>query len=298
MKTIITGGNGLIGKYLQQILDGVYLGKKDFDLTKIEDVIKMYETHTPDNVIHLAARVGGIADNIKYPLDYYEENIIMNTNVVKYARIFNVKKLVSTLSSCAYPDYSEVYPMNETFVHNGIPYINNLGYGYAKRMMGVHIGISKRLGYNYSYIIPSNLYGEYESGDTTRKHFIGSLLDKINDAIKNSNNHITLFGDGTPLRQFTFAKDVAEIIKMILDNDVKEDFNVTTPENLSVDEMARIALRITNSEHLEIRYDNTKPNGQYRKDIDDSKFYKIFPDYKFTSYHDGLRRTYKSLIGE
>lgn len=295
MKILVTGGSGLVGTYLQKEVDAIYISSADYNLTNESEVIKMFTDHNPDIVIHLAAKVGGIMDNIANPFSYYEDNVLINTYLVKYSRIFKVKKFVGALSSCIYPDISDHYPLIESDLHKDLPNENNFGYGYAKRLLGVHIDIAKKFGYNYSYIIPSNLYGEYEHGDTSRKHFVGALLDKIIIANKNGDNKITLFGDGSPLRQFTFAKDIAEIIKLIIKYDIKENMNLSTDENLSIDALARLALKSTNSEHLEIEYDTTKPNGQYRKDISMSTFKEIFPNYKFTSYIDGIQKTYQAI---
>jgi len=268
MKIVVTGGSGLVGKYLQQFTDGVFLNSSQYDLTKEREVSQMFMDHQPDVVIHLAAKVGGIMDNITYPFEYYEDNLLMNTYMVKYARMYNVQKFVGVLSSCIFPDVVDHYPMVEEDMHKDLPNINNYGYGYAKRVLGVHIDIAKKQGLNYSYVTPSNLYGEFEHGDVSRKHFVGALLEKIHTAKQNGHDHITLFGDGTPLRQFTFARDIAEILNMIVKYDIKENLNLSTDANLTIDQMARMALEATDSQHLRIEYDTTKPNGQYRKDID------------------------------
>jgi GDP-L-fucose synthase len=298
MKIVVTGGTGLVGRYLQQYVDAVYLSSKDYDLTNDKEVYRMYAEHKPDVVVHLAARVGGIIDNISYPFEYYEDNLLMNTYLIKYARTFNVKKFVGVLSSCIFPDISDHYPMLEEDLHNGMPTATNFGYGYAKRVMGVHIDIARKQGLNFNYIIPSNLYGEYEHGDVSKKHFVGALLEKIYHAEKNGDGYITLFGDGTPLRQFTFAKDVAEIIDLVVKYDIKENLNVTVPENLSIHQMAQMALEATNNTNLEIKYDTSKPNGQMQKDISPEKLLKIFPNYKFTSYIKGIQQTYNTLYGQ
>jgi len=298
MKIVVTGGSGLVGKYLQQYVDAVYLSSKDFDLTIEADVMQMYSVHKPDVVIHLAAKVGGIMDNIKYPFEYYEQNLLMNTYLVKHARIFGVKKFIGVLSSCIFPDVVNHYPMVEEDMHRDLPNANNYGYGYAKRVLGVHIDIARKEGLNYSYVIPSNLYGEFEHGDVSRKHFVGALLEKIHTAKQNGDNRIILFGDGTPLRQFTFAKDVAEILDMIVKHDVKENLNISTPSNFTIDFMAREALEAADAQYLRIVYDTSKPNGQYRKDIDTTKFKNIFPNYKFTSYIQGIKQTYNKLYGQ
>jgi len=298
MKILVTGGSGLVGKYLQQFTDGIFISSKDYDLTNETDVVRMFLTHKPDVVIHLAAKVGGIMENINYPFDYYEQNLLMNTHMIKWSRECKVKKFVGVLSSCIFPDFSDHYPMLEEDLHQGMPTATNFGYGYAKRVMGVHIDIARKQGLNYSYIIPSNLYGEFEHGDANKKHFVGALLEKIYQANKNGDDHITLFGDGTPSRQFTYAKDVAEILDLITIYDVKENLNVTVPENLTIDQMARLALEATNSTHLEIRYDSSKPNGQIRKDISAEKLLNKFPNYEFTPYVEGIKQTYNTLYGQ
>ena len=299
MSILVTGGTGLVGKYLQQyIKDGIYLGSRDYDLTKEDQVIAMYEKYRPSVVIHLAAKVGGIEDNIAHPFEHYEENLLMNTFMVKYARLFKVDKFVGALSSCIYPDVVKRYPLKEEDLHKDLPNENNFGYGYAKRVLGCHIDIAKKQGLNYSYIIPSNLYGEFEHGDVSRKHFVGALLEKIHVAKQQANDSITLFGDGTPLRQFTFAKDVAEILDLIIKDDIQENLNVSTPSNTTIDFMAREALEATDSQDIRIIYDTSKPNGQMRKDIDTAKFKNIFSNYEFTPYIKGIKQTYNTLYGQ
>jgi len=292
---LITGGSGLVGTYLKDYVNGIFVSSKDYNLTIESEVIRMYEDYKPEVIIHLAARVGGIIDNINYPFEYLEDNILMNTFLLKYARLYKVKKFLGILSSCIYPDYSDTYPLKESYLHKDLPNENNFGYGYAKRLLGVHIDIAKKQGLNYSYIIPSNLYGEFESGDLSRKHFVGALLDKIITANKNGDSSITLFGDGSPLRQFTYAKDLAEIIELIIKYDIKENLNVSCNNNMSIDQMARLALKATNSEHLSIIYDESKPNGQYRKDIDTTNFKNIFPSFEFTDYIIGISKVYNKI---
>ena len=298
MKLLVTGGTGLVGKYLQQFTDGIFVNSSQYNLMYEKDVAQMFMDHQPDVVIHLAAKVGGIMDNIANPFQYYEDNLLMNTYMVKYARMYNVKKFVGVLSSCIFPDVVDHYPMVEEDMHKDLPNANNFGYGYAKRVMGCHIDIARKQGLNYSYITPSNLYGEFEHGDISRKHFVGALLEKIHNAKQNGDKSITLFGDGTPLRQFTFAKDVAEILNMIVTYDTKENLNISTPSNFTIDFMAREALEAANAQHLQIIYDMSKPNGQMRKDIDTTKFKNIFPNYEFTSYVKGIKQTYNTLYGQ
>jgi len=295
-KIIVTGGSGLVGNYLKNILpNAVYLSSKDYDLTIQSEVKKMYETHEPDCVVHLAARVGGIFDNIHHPSEYFEQNILMNTFMVKYAQQYGVKKFIGILSSCIFPDVVETYPMKEEDLHLGPPTKTNFSYGMAKRALAVQIdSCNEEYGTEYMYMSPCNLYGESDKDDENKSHFVTALIKKIYLANLNNENHIMLYGDGSPLRQFMHASDMAKIIKIVIEKDIKESFNIATKENISINDIAKIALKATDSEHLEIRYDKTKPNGQMRKDLSIEKFERLIPNYNFINLEDGIREYYKT----
>ena len=257
----------------------------------------MFKDIEPDCVIHLAAKVGGIQDNIANPLAFLEDNLVMNTNVVKTANDRGVNRFIGILSTCIYPDRLEddQYPMTEDLLHAGPPTPTNFGYGYAKRMLGVHLDtIRNSTDKDYFSIIPSNLYSEYDHfGDDTKMHFVTALLKKI----KNSKNGIVpLFGTGSPLRQFIHAEDLAKIIAKcaLSDKDTKTNFNVCCDDSPSIKEIAEEGLKAAGKD-LELQFDPTKPDGQYRKDCDNSKMRELFPDFKFLSLEDGLRRVYNKL---
>jgi len=294
-KILITGGSGLVSNYLKKILpEATYVSSKDFDLTDQNQVIKMYEEIKPTHVVHLAARVGGIFDNIYHPSEYFEENVLMNTFMVKYAREFGVDRFLGVLSSCIFPDVVEHYPMSEDDLHLGPPTKTNFSYGMAKRALAVQIEASnEEHGTKYNYISPCNLYGESDKDEETKSHFVTSLIKKIYLANTNNDDSITLYGDGTPLRQFMHASDVANIIKIILDKDITDSFNLATRENVSITDIAKIALDSTNSNHLKILYDKTKPNGQLRKDLSIDKLNKLIPNYNFISLSEGISDYYK-----
>ena len=130
------------------------------------------------------------------------------------------------------------------------------------------------------YIIPCNLYGEFDKFGDIEGHFVGALIEKIIEAKKNDKNYISLFGDGTPKRQFMHAKDLAKIIKLSIDNKITENFNVATNENYSVAKIAQLALKACNFKDAKIFFDKRMPNGQMRKDIDISKLKKLFQNLK------------------
>jgi GDP-L-fucose synthase len=295
-KVLITGGSGLVGKYLKKILpDAIYVSSKDYDLTTEDGVKLMFLQNKPDVVVHLAARVGGIIDNINHPAEYFTQNVMMNTLMVEYSRRFNVKKFIGILSTCIYPDVARKYPMDETMLHEGPPTITNFSYGYSKRSMGAQIdAYNLQYKLNYQYLIPCNLYGIEDKDDENKSHFIASLIKKINYAKNNNSDNITLFGNGTPLRQFMYAGDFAEIIKQTIQKDIIESFNVATEENLSIKQMAEIALNVTDSENIKIEWDTTKPNGQFRKDVSIDKFKNLFPNFEFTPLSEGIKLVYNS----
>lgn len=299
-RIVVTGGSGLVGSHMQKILpQATYLSRADYDLTIQEEAKQMYSRFRPDCVIHLAARVGGIIDNMKHPYEYFEQNILMNTFVLKYAREAGAKKFLGILSSCIFPDVVNDYPMGEALLHAGPPTQTNFSYGMAKRALAIQIdSCNEEYGTKYNYISPCNLYGESDKTDESKSHFVTALVKKICVANHNGDSCITLYGDGSPMRQFMHAADIANIIKIIIEKDITESFNVATTENMSIDDIARIALRATNSEHLQIIYDKTKPNGQLRKDLNIKKFQSLIPDYKFISLESGIKNYYNVLSVE
>jgi GDP-L-fucose synthase len=142
------------------------------------------------------------------------------------------------------------------------------------------------------------LYGLSEHEDVHTLHFVNALVKKIATAVKNKQDHIVLFGDGSPRRQFIHARDLANIISKTIVNDIKDNFNVSGYDNYSIKEMAEIALSVTNNNHIKINFDTTKPNGQLRKDVDISKFISHFPNFKFTAFEDGVCELYEKYINE
>jgi GDP-L-fucose synthase len=293
-KILITGGSGMVGRSLREIMpNAIYLSSKDCDLTNPIEIENLIKKNKPDIIVHLAAKVGGIIDNINKPAEYFDDNVIMNTLLLKTAYKYNVQKFIGILSTCIYPDTVNEYPMTEEMLHTGAPTHTNFSYGYAKRCLAVQIdAYNKQYGTKYQYITPCNLYGVYDKFDE-RSHFVAALIKKISEAKEKGDKHITLFGSGKPLRQFMNAKDLAKIIVDIIDKDISGNFNVSTTENISIDTISRIALKALDCEYMCIEYDSTKPDGQYRKDVDTSKFIELFPDFKFTSLEDGIREVYQ-----
>lgn len=301
MRILVTGGTGMVGKHLANMLpwpESVFVGSKDYDLTDQVQVEEMFIKYNPTVVVHLAARVGGIQDNIANPIEFLEDNILMNTNVVKTARAYGVKKFIGLLSTCVYPDKVSSYPMDEKDLHNGPPTPTNLGYGYAKRVLGIQLEtIRKNTGLEYYSIIPCNLYSEQDNFEDGKKaHFVTALLKKIKTAVDNGDKKINLLGSGLPIRQFIHAEDLAKIISMCVGRKVNTDFNVAPDASLSIRDIALLALKATDNSHIEVKFDlDRKKDGQFRKDASNKLLRDIFPEFKFTEFEAGLRRAYNNI---
>jgi len=297
---LITGGTGLVGNALQKIYpDAIYVSSKDYDLTKENEVKSMFEKYKPDKVIHLAAKVGGIIENISYPADFVYQNVIMNTLVVHYAYKYNVKKLIGILSNCAYPDIAKSYPLKEGQLYDGPPQSTNFAYAYSKRVLGVQIdSYRKQYGCNFFYVIPCNLYGPHDNFDEKQSHFVAALIRKIHEAKINNRKTIELLGTGRPLRQYLFSEDLAKILLILLKKyDGEGAINIAPKsENSSIAEIAKIALEATDSSNINVVFDKSSPDGQYRKDLSIEKLLGIIGDFKFTPLSDGIKKTYEWYI--
>jgi len=300
MGILVTGGSGLIGTYLKEILpEATYVSSKDFNLINQEEVSLMFKKIKPTTVIHLAALVGGIHHNIQEPVKYFEENILMNTFMLRESFKNNVKHFTGILSSCIYPDEINEFPIKEDKLLIGAPHKDLFSYSYAKRCMAIQIDMyNKKHETKYNYLIPCNLYGEFDKFDPIKGHFVGALIEKLINAKKQSEKTITLFGDGTPFRQFMHAKDVANIIKMMIVNNKFHNMNIATKENYTVDAIAKIALRACDAENISIIYDKNKPNGQMRKDIEISKLNTYFPKFLPIKLEEGIKEIYQKRILE
>lgn len=295
-KVLVTGGSGMVGRSLEAIMpDAIYLSSKDYDLTNEESVWRMLELFRPDAVIHLAAKVGGIIDNINKPAEYFTDNVKMNTMLLDAAYHLGIKRFISILSTCIYPDVCESYPMLETDLHKGPPTLTNFSYGYAKRCLAVQTeAYNKQYGTKYQYLIPCNLYGEHDKyGENS--HFIAALIKKIHIAKRNGDDKIVLFGTGEPLRQFMHSHDLANVIKRCLDEDVYDNMNIATEENLSIKQMAQIALKACEAEHLTIHFDDSYPDGQMRKDVSIDVLKNAIPDFKTIDLYNGIKHTYNYI---
>ena len=296
MKLLVTGGSGAVGKHLQEILPNAVYADSTHDLRDWLATEDLFETHKPTHVVHLAAKVGGIKDNITKPAEYFNDNILINTHVLNMCKMYDVKRFIGILSTCIYPDKVKglefSYPMTEESLFLGPPTPTNFSYAYAKRCLAVHINAhNKQYNTKYNYLIPCNLYSEYDNfEDENKMHFITALLKKI----KTSKKTLNLLGSGIPLRQFMYAGDLARVIKEVLDKDITHSFNVAVSENLTIHNMAHTALK-TLKKDLKIQWSEPELNGQFRKDVCNKKMLSYIPNFKFTSFKKGIKKVYNKI---
>ena len=290
---LVTGGNGLVGRHLNDILPkALYVSSKDYDLIDRYQTDVMLDFYKPNVVINLAAKVGGILDNMNNPVQYLEENTLINTNLLRSCYNHDVDKVISMGSTCMYPDVLDEYPMKEDSIFDGSPPTENFAYAMSKRVMATQIdSYVKEYNKNWSYLIPCNLYGEYDKYEEHHSHFVSALIKKIYEA----ENDVEIWGTGKPLRQFMYAGDLARVIKYIIENNIKGNFNVAPNYVHSIEEITKIGLKACSKEDLKINYNNTKPDGQYRKDVDSSKLMSVLKDFEFTSLEEGIRRVYDNF---
>ncbi len=297
MRILVTGGTGMVGQAISRIDSNheiILVGSADYDLKNSLDSTKMIIDAKPDAIVHLAARVGGIKGNTDYIADFFYDNILINTNVLESARMLGVQKLVSFLSTCVYPD-SAAFPLTPDKIHLGPPHESNFGYAYAKRMLDVHSrALRKQYGLKYTSVIPNNLYGKNDNFDLENSHVIPAIIRKIWEA-KQNNSKVVLWGDGSPLREFTLSDDIAKILIKILesDNDFVTPINIGSTGEYSIKQVAEMICDIIGYKFRNIEWDVTKPAGQYRKPSSNEEFVLKFPNFQYTDISKGLTETCK-----
>lgn len=294
MKILITGGTGMVGSAFRDLRSGhkiILVGSRDYNLTQDGSADQMLEDHCPDAIIHLAARVGGVKGNSDFVADFYSENIRMNANILDAARRHNVKKVLSLLSTCVYPN-EVTYPLTEDQIHSGPPHSSNFGYAYAKRMLDVQSrALRQQYGCNFICAIPNNLYGPHDNFDVETGHVIPAIIRKVWEAKLNGSTPV-FWGDGSALREFTFSKDIASVLLFLL-----ESYNDPSPINVGLtNECSILDVVDLVCEHLEyfgpVKWDVTKPTGQFRKPSDNKNLVRMGWDVtQYTTLGDGLRLT-------
>jgi len=296
-RLLVTGANGLVGSQFKGDLVPITSKMVDLrDKKSTEDIINFYTDKEKqgmfaiDKIIHCAGKVGGVGGNMNYKGDFFYDNIMINTNVIEAARKSGVEKLVAFLSTCIFPNDVE-YPLTESKIHLGSPHPSNDAYAYAKRMADVQIrAYREQYGLKYTSVIPTNIYGPNDNFDIKNGHVIPSLIHKCYLARENKTD-LYIWGSGTPLREFIFSKDVAELVTWVINNyDDFEPLILSTSEEISIKDVVNVITENMNFKGNVI-FDKTKPDGQFRKPSDNSKLKSFLPNFNFTPFEDGIKET-------
>lgn len=270
----------------------VFLGSKGGDLSDLEATRKIFEEYKPTHVIHLAAMVGGLFRNLRLNLDFFRINSLINDNVLRCCFEFKVKKCVSCLSTCIFPDKT-TYPIDETMVHNGPPHSSNYGYAHAKRMIDVlNKGYHDQHGCQFTSVIPTNIFGPHDNYSIEDGHVIPGLIHKVFSA-KRDGTALNVWGSGSPLRQFIFSEDLARLFIWVL-----REYTEIAPIILSVGEEDEVSIKHVVESIVEaagftgpVIFDTTKSDGQFKKTASNAKLRKYLPDFAFTPFKQGIKES-------
>ena len=296
-RVLVTGGAGFLGSAIVRKLEERGVAsitiprRKDYDLTRLEDVEKVYAEASPDLVIHLAAKVGGIGANQAVPSDIYIENLLMGTFIIEQARRLEVEKTAIAGTICAYPKFAPI-PFQEDSLWDGYPEETNAPYGVAKKALLVQAQANRaQHGQNAIYLLPVNLYGPGDKFHPSVSHVIPALIKKCVDAREAGENSVTVWGTGNATREFLYVDDAAEAFVLAVERyDGAEPVNIGSGREISIKELAELIARLVGFEGT-LEWDRTKPDGQPRRKLDTTRAKESFGFEATTDFEEGLRKT-------
>jgi GDP-L-fucose synthase len=298
-KVAVTGGGGFLGAALLERLRAqgcppsqvVSVRKADFDLVHEADVKRLFETHRPDVVIHLAAVVGGIGANRENPGSFYYQNLVMGAMLMEYARQAGVEKFVAIGTICAYPKFTPV-PFREEDLWVGYPEETNAPYGIAKKGLLVQSqAYRQQYGFNSIYLLPVNLYGPRDNFDPRSSHVIPALIRKCVEAVERGDEVLEVWGTGRATREFLYVDDAAEAIVLATEHyDGAEPVNLGAGFEISIKDLAEKIARLSGFRGRLV-WDPTLPDGQPRRCLDTTRAAAFFGFRASTPFDEGLRRT-------
>ena len=294
---VVTGGAGFLGSFVVDQLRAkgcrriVVPRSQDYDLVQMDAVKQLYSDAKPDLVIHLAARVGGIGANQANPGRFVYDNLMMGTQLIEVGRQRGLKKFVATGTICAYPKFAPI-PFKEDDIWNGYPEETNAPYGLAKKMMLAQ-SQAYRQQYDFHSIVlfPVNLYGPRDNFDLETSHVIPALIRKCAAAKEAGQASITLWGDGSPTREFLYVEDAAEGILLAAEQyDGDLPVNLGTGEEVTIRDLAGM-ISTEMGFSGQIQWNTTKPNGQPRRCLDVSRAKQLFGFQARHGLREGITKT-------
>ena len=298
-RIVITGGDGFLGRHLQQRLLEAGARKEqmliplisDYDLTREADVARMYDTMHPTVVIHLAAEVGGIGANRDNPGRFFFANMAMGLHLIEHARQRNLKKFVQIGTICAYPKFTPV-PFREEELWNGYPEETNAPYGVAKKALLVMLqAYRQQYGLDGIYLLPVNLYGPGDNFDLHTSHVIPALIRKFVEATDRGDEQVVCWGTGAASREFFYVDDAARGITMATQSyDGGEPVNLGAGFEITIKDLAE-KIRDMVGFKGRLVWDPSKPDGQPRRCLDVTRAKELFSFQAAVGFDDGLRRT-------
>ena len=296
-KVLVTGGAGFLGSFVVEKLiergvpeENIRVPRsRELDLRKWENCVKAVEGM--DVVIHLAARVGGIGYNRKYPATLFYDNAIMGIQLMEAARLAGVEKYVAIGTVCAYPKFTPV-PFKEEDLWNGYPEETNAPYGIAKKIQLVQAqAYRQQYGFNAIFLLPVNLYGPRDNFHLEHSHVIPALIRKMVDARIEGRDEIVVWGTGKPSREFLYVEDAAEGILLATEKYNKpEPVNLGSGMEITIRDLVNLIAELTGYEG-KITWDASKPDGQPRRCLDVSRAEREFGFKAKTDFREGLKRT-------
>lgn len=303
-KILVTGGSGLIGKALQNYIfhsddtenEWIFLSSKELNLLNEENTINYLEKVRPQMVIHLAARVGGLYNNMNNNERMFTDNMKMNLNIILACEKVGVKRFVSVLSTCIFPNAPPALPLTEDMIHSGPPHHSNEGYSMAKRMLEVQSRLSKM---ESICLIPTNLFGPYDNFAIEDAHVIPALIHKCYLARKEG-RPFKVAGSGKAVRQFLYNGDMASILywAAIKKENVKNNHEmyICAPgekDEVTIETVARI---IAKKMEYPVEFDVSYAEGQQKKTASNQKLLEEMPELTFSSFESKLNDTIEWFV--
>ena len=302
-KIFVAGHKGMVGSAIvRNLVSNGYNNittrtSKELDLRNQAAVNDFFASEKPEYVVLAAARVGGIVANNTFRAEFLYENLMIESNVIHFSYLHNVKKLLFLGSSCIYPKLAP-QPMKEEYLLTGLLEHTNEPYAIAK-IAGIKLCEAYRDQYGCNFIsaMPTNMYGQGDNYHLQNSHVIPALLRKFHEAKLSGSDYTEIWGTGKPFREFMYVDDLAEACLFLINNyNSREFINVGSGEEVTIEELARAVQQVVGFEG-EIRFDISKPDGTPRKLMDSTKLHSLGWKHK-TSLLDGLKQAYQFFLAE